>query len=96
LITLVNPPPLSTLNFLQKVGRVLLFTSTLVVGSILAAMIGALVLYLVERGAEMGRAPEFWNGIGIILAGIGVNAVCLFALIQIKRADTKLMRPPKE
>jgi ABC-type Fe3+-siderophore transport system permease subunit len=96
LVTLVNPPPLSSMNFWQKVGRVLLFSATLVVGSILAAMIGALALYLIERGREMGRAPEFWNGVMIILAGISVNAACLVVLMQLKRADTKLMKPPEK
>jgi len=83
------------MNFAQKIGRVVLLTSTLVVGSVLVAMLGALGLYLVERGREMDNAPELLNGAGIILLGIAVNATCVIILLQIKKADNKLLPPKK-
>jgi ACR3 family arsenite efflux pump ArsB len=59
-------------------------------------MLGALGLFVLERGREMGSAPEFLNGVGIILVGIAVNAACVLVLVQIKRADNKLVPPPKK
>jgi uncharacterized membrane protein YidH (DUF202 family) len=97
LMNLFDPPPLVTMTFRQKVGRVLLLSGTLVVGSILVAMIGALGLYLMERGRELGSTPEFFNGLVIVLIGVVVNTVCVLALVQIKRVDHKLIPPnPKE
>ena len=85
---------MKNLNFTQKVGRVILLTATLVVGSVLVAMLGALGLFLVEQGRQMGNVPEFYNGVAIILAGVAVNIGCVFILVQIKRADNRLV-PPK-
>jgi uncharacterized membrane protein YidH (DUF202 family) len=95
LINLFDPPPLSSMNLRQKTGRVILLSATLVIGSILVAMLGALGLYLMERGRELGSTPEFFNGVAIIFVGVGVNAVCFLVLIQIKKADTKLVPPKK-
>jgi hypothetical protein len=95
LMNLFDPPPLSSMTFVQKVGRVVLLTSTLVVGSIMVAMLGALGLYLMERGREFGSKPEFLNGVCVIMVGVVVNAICVLILVQIKKADHKLV-PPKE
>jgi len=84
------------MSFAQKAGRVILLTATLVVGSILVAMLGALGLFLMERGREMGSAPEFLKGVGIILVGIAVNVTCVIVLVHIKKADTKLVPPSKK
>jgi uncharacterized membrane protein YidH (DUF202 family) len=96
LIHLFNPPPLNSMTFGQKAGRVVLFTATLIVGSVLVAMLGALGLFVMERSREMGRKPEFFNGACIILAGIVVNVTCLTVLLHIKKADNKLVPPPKQ
>ncbi len=93
MLELFDPPPLESLTFAQKVGRVILLSSTLVVGSILAAMLGALGLFLLEKGRRLGHTPEFLQGMAIIAAGIGVNALCVIALFLIKKADTKLLPP---
>ena len=95
LLNLFDPPPLVAMSFKQKVGRVILLSGTLVIGSIIVAMLGALGLYLMERGRELGNTPEFINGLGIILLGVSVNTLCVMALVQLKRADTKLMPPKK-
>jgi predicted Co/Zn/Cd cation transporter (cation efflux family) len=79
----------------QKTGRVLLFSGTLVIASIVFAMVGAVGLYLVERGRELGDVPEFYHGLVIVLVGIAVNISCVFVLLQIKKADTHLVPPPK-
>jgi hypothetical protein len=94
LMELFNPPPLDSMNLPQKAGRVLLFAATLVIASIFFAMVGALGLYVMERGRAIGSAPEFYQGFWILLLGIGVNIGCVFVLLQIKKADTKLMPPP--
>ncbi len=92
LVELFAPPPLASMTRLQKVGRVLLVTVTLVVCSILAAMLGAVAIFLFERGRRMVNSfPEMEDGLGIILVAIGVNAACVFVLLQIRRADGKLM-----
>ena len=92
-INLFNPPPLTSMTFAQKVGRVFLLTSTLVIGSILVAMLGAVGLYLMERGREMGSAPEFLNGLCIIAIGVAVNAACVLILVHLKKADHHLVPP---
>ncbi len=84
------------MSLVQKTGRIFLLSITLTVASILFAMIGAVGLYLLERGRELGDAPEFWKGIWIILLGVGVNSACIFVLIQIKKADNRLMSPPQK
>ncbi len=93
---LFNPPPLASMSVMQKTGRVLVLSGTLVVASILAAMLGALTLFLVERGRELGERPNFYSGLGILLAGLAVNFGCVFVLLQIKKADTHLVPPPKK
>ncbi len=95
LLNLFDPPPLKSMTLVQKAGRALLLSGTLVVGSVLVAMLGALGLYLVERGRELGDTPEFYKGIVIILTGIVVNTFCVLILVQLKRVDHKLI-PPNE
>jgi hypothetical protein len=95
IVNLFNPPPLDSIKLPQKAARVLLLTATLVVGSILVAMLGALGLYLMERGRELGSAPEFMNGVVILLVGILVNGSCVVVLVQMKRIDNHLMPPSK-
>ena len=96
MLNLFNPPPLTAMTTTQKAGRVLLLSATLVIGSVLVAMLGALGLFVMERGREMGSTPEFFKGIGIILVGIAVNVACVVVLIHIKKADNKLVPPPKQ
>jgi hypothetical protein len=91
LMELFNPPPLESMNVVQRTGRVLLFTGALVVASILFAMVGALGLYIMERGRELRDTPQFYHGTVIVLVGVAVNVACVFVLLQIKKADTKLM-----
>jgi len=95
LLNLFDPPPLKSMTMSQKVGRVVLLSGTLVIGSILVAMLGALGLYLVERGRELRDTPEFYKGIGIILTGIVVNTFCVLILVQLKRVDHKLIPPTR-
>ena len=95
LINLFDPPPLSSMTLAQKAGRVLLLTATLVIGSILVAMLGALGLFVMEKGREMGSTPEFLNGVCIITIGISINAACVLILVQLKKADNKLVPPAK-
>jgi len=79
----------------QKAGRVLILTATLVIGSIVVAMLGAVGLFVMEKGRELGSTPEFFNGLAIIAVGILVNAACLAVLLHMKHADHKLI-PPKD
>jgi hypothetical protein len=95
LVNLFDPPPLSSMTLAQKTGRVLLIAATLVIGSVLVAMFGALGLFVMEKGREMGSTPEFLNGVCIIAIGISVNAACVLILVQLKKADNKLVPPPK-
>lgn len=95
LLNLFDPPPLKSMTVSQKVGRVVLLSGTLVIGSILVAMISALGLYIMERGRELGNTPEFYKGLVIILTGIVVNTFCVLILVQLKRADHKLIPPTR-
>ena len=71
----------------QKAGRVLILSSTLVIASVVVAMFGAVGLFLMEKGRELGSTPEFFDGLGIIVVGIIVNAACLAVLLHMKHAD---------
>jgi len=95
LINLFDPPPLQSMTVAQKTGRVLILSGTLLIGSVVVAMFGAVGLFLMEKGHEMGSSPEFFDGIGIIVLGTLVNAACLAVLIHMKRADHKLISPQK-
>jgi hypothetical protein len=95
LINLFDPPPLESMTVPQKAGRVIFLTCTLVIASVLVAMLGALGIFVLERGREMRSTPELMDGLGIILLGVSVNACCVFILVQIKRADNKLVPPKK-
>jgi hypothetical protein len=95
LMELFNPPPLESMTVMQKTGRVLFFSGALVLASIIFAMVGALGLYIMERGRELRDAPQFYHGLLIVLVGVAVNVVSVFVLLQIKKADTKLV-PPHE
>jgi len=94
LLDLFDPPPLVAMTLSQKIWRVGLLSGTLVVGSILVAMLGALGLFIMEKGHELGSTPEFLQGVLIIIIGVCVNAVCVIALFQMKRADHKVVPPP--
>ena len=95
LLNLFDPPPLAVMTLTQKMGRVVLLSGTLVVGSVLVAMIGALGLYLMEKGRELGNTPEFFQGVAIIVTGIVVNTICVLILVQLKHADHKLIPPTR-
>jgi hypothetical protein len=90
-LDLFDPPPLVSMTLAQKVWRVGLLSGTLVVGSILVAMLGALGLFIMEKGHELGSTPEFLQGALIIVIGVCVNAVCVIALYQMKNADHKVI-----
>ena len=96
MLNLFNPPPLESMSLPQRTGRVLLFSGTLIIASIVFAMAGAVGLYILERGRELRDVPQFYHGLLIVLAGIAVNLGCVFALLQIKKADTKLVSPPEK
>ena len=92
LINLFNPPPFALMSRTQKVGRAFLVTLTLVVGCILAAMLGAVGIFVVQRGSGMlGSHAELLGGLEIIFAGTCVNAICVTVLLQIRKAERKLM-----
>jgi len=94
LLYLFNPPPLETMSLRQKIGRVCLITVTLVVSCILFSMVMALGIFLVERSrAMLANTPELINGLAILLVSLGVNAVCVIILFQIRKTDRKLMPP---
>ena len=77
----------------QKIGRVLTLAATLVIGSIVVAMIGAVGLFIMEKGREFSNTSEFLDGLGILITGVVVNALCILILIQIRRTDHKVIPP---
>jgi hypothetical protein len=92
LINLFAPPPLASMSLAQKLSRSFLVTLTLVVICILTTMLGAVGIFMIERGRNMlGSVPELLRGLEIIFTGICVNAICVAVLLQIKKADRKLM-----
>ncbi len=79
------------MDIFQRTGRVLLLTATMVIASILFAMIGALGLYFMERARELRDTPHFYQGLITLLIGLAVNISCVIILLQIKKVDQKLM-----
>lgn len=79
------------MDIFQRTGRVLLLTATLVISSILFAMIGALGLFLMERARELRNTPFFYQGLMTLLIGMAVNIACVLILLQVKKADQRLM-----
>jgi hypothetical protein len=96
IMELFNPPPLESMNLVQRAGRVVILTISLVIGSILFAMAGAVGLYIMERGRELRDTPQFYHGLIIVLVGVAVNICCVFVLLQVKKADTKLLPPDRK
>jgi hypothetical protein len=96
LMEMFNPPPLESMTFSQKTGRVVFFSAMLVIASVLFAMAAAVGLYLLERARELHDTPGFYHGVVIVMFGVAVNAFCVFVLLQIKKADTKLLPPDKK
>ena len=96
LANLFDPPPLESMSLTQKVSRVFLVALTLVVICILTAMLGALGIFLVQKAHGMlGGAPELLDDLAIIFVSMIVNTICVIVLLAIKRADRKLIPPPK-
>jgi len=94
LVNLFNPPPRDSMSLTQKIGRIFLVALTLTISCILAAMLEAVIIFVIQRGhAMLSSIPELLSGLEIILAGICVNAVCVAILLQIRKADRKLIPP---
>ena len=80
------------MNWLQKIGRILLVSVTLVVTSILVSMLAALGCFLFERGRQIILSvPQLFDGILIIAVGLSVNLLCIRVLLAVVKADRKLM-----
>ncbi len=78
----------------QKVGRVFLFTTTVVVLCILLSMLAAATIFTTQHARRaIDNTPEFMNAIGIILVSMLVNTLCVMGLLAIRRADHKLVPP---
>jgi len=95
LLNLFDPPPLKLMTRSQKVGRVFLMTGTLVVVCILSAMLGAAGIFLVQQGHDMAsNVHDLLRDLGIIFVSMLVNTVCVVVLLEIRKADRKLIQPP--
>jgi hypothetical protein len=93
---LFNPPPLESMTLTQKVGRVFLVALTLVVICILSAMLGALGIFLAQKAHGMlASTPELLDDLAIIFASMIVNTICVIVLLEIRKADRKLIPPPE-
>jgi hypothetical protein len=91
-ISLFNPPPLASMTPAQKVGRILVVTLSLSVSCILLAIATSLGVYVIERGhAMLVSVPELASGLEIIFVSVCVNIGCVFILLQIRKADRRLL-----
>jgi hypothetical protein len=101
-MNLFNPPPLECMTQGQKVGRVLLVATSLVIICIISAMLLASFVFLVQRMKEVVSAilaSDFsfiMNVVGILVLSISVNAICVLVLLYVRRMDQTLMMPPPE
>jgi ABC-type anion transport system duplicated permease subunit len=89
---LFNPPPRRSLTLLQKVGRVLLVTVTLVTLCIISSLVLALAVFVLQRSHEvLIGVPQLINVLTILAVSIGVNIVCVRMLFEIRRLDRRLI-----
>ena len=96
LIYLFNPPPRAEMTRVQKIGRVFLLTGTLVIVCLITAMLGAVGIFLVQQGHDMATSMrDLLHDIGIIFVCMLINAFCVIVLLEIKKADHKLIQPPE-
>ncbi len=94
LMDLINPPPRNTLTFGQKMWRSALVTVTLVTLCVVSALVASLGFFAWQRGREFVEGmPQFRNEITILIASFLMNAACIFALLQIKKLDRKMIPP---
>ena len=78
----------------QKIGRTFLLTGTLVVVCILTAMLGAAGIFIFQQGRDMAsNFRDLLRDLGIIFVSMLINTGCVFVLLQIKKADHKLIKP---
>ena len=97
LISLVNPPPRASMNRMQKVNRVFLFTMALLMICIISSMAAAVGIYALQRGQQMLMGfPMLVDDVAIIGACMIVNTICVLVLLKIKSADQKLIPPPDD
>jgi uncharacterized protein involved in cysteine biosynthesis len=97
LLELINPPPRNSLSVLQKMGRVLLVTVTLITLCVISALLVSLVFFAWQRSRDVLMGiPQFVNVLKILGASVVVNAVCIMMLFKIKRLDRKLIPKPDE
>jgi hypothetical protein len=93
---MINPPPREDMSYLQKVGRVLLFTATLVLICILSSMLAAVGIFCIQLAHHILTGSEVLiSDLVIIFISMVVNAFCVVILIKVKHADQKLI-PPEE
>jgi len=92
IIDLFNPPPRDSLSIVQKIGRVILVTLTLMTICIISALAISLVFLAIQRGGEvlMG-VPQLVNILTILAVSIVVNIVCVKTLFAIRRLDRMLI-----
>jgi hypothetical protein len=96
LLNLFAPPPLDSMNHAQKIGRVLVFTAALVVMCILISMLAAVGVFALEHARRMaGGGSELLGDLGIIFVSMVINTVCVLVLLEVRKADRKLI-PPSE
>jgi hypothetical protein len=97
LLDLFNAPPRESMTRRQKVGRMLLVSGTLVILCILGAMVGAVGIFVLQRlSRALSQNSDLWNTAAVIIVGVGVNALCVFILFQVKKFDRRLMQAPGE
>jgi hypothetical protein len=96
LLNLFDPPPLAKMSRRQKIGRVFLLTGTLVVVCLITAMLGAVGIFIMQQGRDMASSMrDLLHDVGIIFVCMIINAFCVIVLLEIKKADHKLIQPPE-
>ncbi len=93
---MVNPPPLHAMSYWQKMGRIFLFSTTLIMISVLSSMLAAVGIFTLQHVRHMmSGAPQLLGDIAIILVCMLINTLCVMVLLKVKNADQRLI-PPTE
>jgi hypothetical protein len=83
---LFNPPPLVSLSQGEKILRSFLVALSLFAACIAVATLGAIGLYLIGQAREILNDQKALAGMGIVAVAIVGDALCVRAVLAIKRS----------
>jgi len=92
LLSLFDPPPLESMTRLQKIGRICLFVTSLFLISVFSSSLAAAGIFTIQHVYRWTSGfPALVSDLGIIFFCMVINTLCVFVLLEVKKADRKLL-----